>query len=102
MVYCISYYIVEQFSEEFSDQANNINLPSKHDLILSLAVGGKWITTQCNLQVSSMYYYLLLLLPCLFGSINIILQRKHTHIKCSIKLLLRGDFFVCYVTRAQN
>lgn len=48
---CIIDNGVQQFSEEFSDQANNINLPSKHDLILSLAVGGKWITTQCNLQL---------------------------------------------------
>lgn len=44
---------VHQFSEEFCDQGSHStgNLPSKHDLILSLAVGGRWITAQYDLQV---------------------------------------------------
>lgn len=47
------YSTVQQFSEEFCDQGRHGtgNLPSKHDLILSLAVGGRWITAQYDLQV---------------------------------------------------
>ena len=34
----------------FDDNDDN-NLPSKHNVISSLAVGGRWITSQCDLQV---------------------------------------------------
>ena len=44
--------VVQQFSEEFSVHSDDSNLPSKHDLVLSLAVGGRWVTTQYDLQVS--------------------------------------------------
>ena len=47
--------VVQQFSEEFSVCANDSNLPLKHDLVLSLAVGGRWITAQYNLQVGHEY-----------------------------------------------
>ena len=37
---------------DFNDSPPN-GLPSKHDIISSLAVGGRWITTQSDLQVDT-------------------------------------------------
>ena len=40
------------YSDEFKDTKTITKLlPSKHDLITCLAVGGRWITTQYELQV---------------------------------------------------
>lgn len=45
---------VVQYSEEFKDEIENDSssaLPLKHELISCLSVGGRWITSQCNLQL---------------------------------------------------
>ena len=46
-------YVVEQFPNDIAKESKHgcSVLPSKHDLILSLAVGGRWITKQHDLQV---------------------------------------------------
>ena len=53
-------YLVEMYSEEFCDSLGiskrNRLLPSKHDVISCLAVGGRWITAQHDLQVSKIFY----------------------------------------------
>ena len=50
--------LVVQYNDEFSEAIEDFGvhekegaLPSKHDLITCLAVGGRWITSQQDLQV---------------------------------------------------
>ena len=48
-------YLVVQYSKEFKDEIEDDSdgaLPLKHELISCLSVGGRWITSQSNLQVS--------------------------------------------------
>lgn len=49
---CIIDNGVQQYSEEFSGDSDACNrIPSKHDIIMCLAVGGTWITSQQDLQL---------------------------------------------------
>ncbi len=49
------YGVVEDLMK-FDDNENNC-IPHKHDLISSLAVGGRWITRQNDLQVTHVIRY---------------------------------------------
>jgi len=47
-------YLVNMVTDETQDAV--VGVPSKHDIISCLAVNGRWITSQMNLQVVLLLY----------------------------------------------
>jgi len=54
VIYCVT---VRMFSSD-EDETSKGRFPAKHDLISCLAVGGKWVTSQTNLQVCGLSIHL--------------------------------------------
>ena len=96
-------FLVELYSEEFQETLSTKQglFPAKNDILSSLAVGGRWITTQSNLQVCAVVYISLLSSIIVLFLANIYVfevNNRNTRKGCEICSKLTGKLVLLLLT----